>query len=201
MDDDELATLRALYPAPFSENDTIRQGRNSAKQTTQNYKRNKWQGVALHRFRGRGRGARRYLTSMRPTPSDPELSPPENVEEFSPHPSGSNHPGKAKNTRHKRQVEADPSDPDSSDSDDSNSSGSLPSNDIPPEETPSKPVKPAVFGRTRYSSIDNTFNEKETFVYDPTPRSEEEVMRACFRSIEDLIVSQLYGKPCGIITQ
>ncbi|KAF9256133.1 hypothetical protein L218DRAFT_1007756 [Marasmius fiardii PR-910] len=53
--------------------------------------------------------------------------------------------------------------------------------------------KPAIFGRTRFSSVDPTFNEKEIFEYDPTPKTEEEVLRAAFRTFERLIECQLYG--------
>ncbi|KAJ8085282.1 hypothetical protein PM082_004077 [Marasmius tenuissimus] len=52
--------------------------------------------------------------------------------------------------------------------------------------------RPGVFGRTRYSSADPTFNEEEIFLYDPTPKSQEEVLRAAFGMFEKLIERQLY---------
>ncbi|KAK1218159.1 hypothetical protein PQX77_019162 [Marasmius sp. AFHP31] len=61
---------------------------------------------------------------------------------------------------------------------------------LPP---PIQEKKPGVFGRTRYTSVDPTFNEKETFEYDPTPQSQEEVLRAAFRIFESLIQRLLYG--------
>ncbi|KAF5343197.1 hypothetical protein D9758_016930 [Tetrapyrgos nigripes] len=108
--------------------------------------------------------------------------------------------GKGRNLPHNRNGGSPPygSDPSGSDGDNSlppssqDDEISLNNNDDYP-----KPPKPAVFGRTRYSSVDRTFNERETFSYDPTPRTEEEVMRACFRSIEELIIKQLHGPPIG----
>ncbi|KAF9257665.1 hypothetical protein L218DRAFT_948984 [Marasmius fiardii PR-910] len=38
-------------------------------------------------------------------------------------------------------------------------------------------------------------NEKEEFTYDPTPQSEEEVLRSAFRNFEDLITFHLLGEP------
>ncbi|KAF9264003.1 hypothetical protein L218DRAFT_987342 [Marasmius fiardii PR-910] len=43
--------------------------------------------------------------------------------------------------------------------------------------------------------IDWTFNEKEEFMYDPKPLSEEEILRAAFKHYEDLIRFHLFGKP------
>ncbi|KAK1228199.1 hypothetical protein PQX77_008776 [Marasmius sp. AFHP31] len=52
--------------------------------------------------------------------------------------------------------------------------------------------KPGVFGRTRYTSVDTTFNEREVFEYDPTPKTELEVLCAAFHTFEKLIERQLY---------
>ncbi|KAF9257901.1 hypothetical protein L218DRAFT_1005672 [Marasmius fiardii PR-910] len=57
-----------------------------------------------------------------------------------------------------------------------------------------------IFGQTRYSSADITFSEKETFVYDPTPLTEAEVLRAAFRQFEDLITFQLFPKASDMAT-
>ncbi|KAK1223748.1 hypothetical protein PQX77_013366 [Marasmius sp. AFHP31] len=50
-----------------------------------------------------------------------------------------------------------------------------------------------VFGQTRYTSVDTTFSEKETFTYDPRPLSETEILRAAFKRFEDMIIFQLLG--------
>ncbi|KAL0565142.1 hypothetical protein V5O48_016889, partial [Marasmius crinis-equi] len=55
--------------------------------------------------------------------------------------------------------------------------------------------KPVIFGETRFSSADRTFNEKEEYTYNPTPQSEEEILRAAFRTYEDLIIFHLHGAP------
>ncbi|KAF9255927.1 hypothetical protein L218DRAFT_1029344 [Marasmius fiardii PR-910] len=47
---------------------------------------------------------------------------------------------------------------------------------------------------------DITFSEKETFVYDPTPLTEAEVLRAAFRRFEDLIIFQLFPKASDMAT-
>ncbi|KAF9257884.1 hypothetical protein L218DRAFT_948823 [Marasmius fiardii PR-910] len=63
-------------------------------------------------------------------------------------------------------------------------------------ETPRSRLQPAIFGQTRFSSSPgDTFNEKERFVYNPTPLSDVEILRAAFRCFEDLINYQLIGRP------
>ncbi|KAF9251454.1 hypothetical protein L218DRAFT_951995 [Marasmius fiardii PR-910] len=57
-----------------------------------------------------------------------------------------------------------------------------------------------IFGQTQYSSADMTFSEKETYVYDPTPLTEAEVLRAAFRRFEDLIIFQLFPKASDTAT-
>ncbi|KAF8832796.1 hypothetical protein HHX47_DHR1001720 [Lentinula edodes] len=55
------------------------------------------------------------------------------------------------------------------------------------------PNQPA--GPHRYGSEDPNASIEERFEYDPTPRSEEEVLRASFQRYEQLIMFYLYGPP------
>ncbi|KAJ3859052.1 hypothetical protein EV359DRAFT_68496 [Lentinula novae-zelandiae] len=50
-------------------------------------------------------------------------------------------------------------------------------------------------GPHRYGSEDPNATIEETFEYDPTPRSEEEVLQASFQRYEQLIMFYLYGPP------
>ncbi|KAJ4501491.1 hypothetical protein C8R41DRAFT_913492 [Lentinula lateritia] len=50
-------------------------------------------------------------------------------------------------------------------------------------------------GPQRYGSEDPNASIEEKFEYDPTPRSEEEVLRASFQRYEQLIMFYLYGPP------
>ncbi|KAL0566101.1 hypothetical protein V5O48_015915 [Marasmius crinis-equi] len=46
-----------------------------------------------------------------------------------------------------------------------------------------------------YTSVDPTLTNKKTWNHDPTPLSEDEMMKATFKILEDLIVLQLYCEP------
>ncbi|KAF9259718.1 hypothetical protein L218DRAFT_1003458 [Marasmius fiardii PR-910] len=48
---------------------------------------------------------------------------------------------------------------------------------------------------TRYTSVGPTLSNKKKWTYDPTPHSEEEMLKAAFKPLEDLITAYLFCKP------
>ncbi|KAK1227976.1 hypothetical protein PQX77_009023 [Marasmius sp. AFHP31] len=192
IEDNEVAPLRMIYPEPFSDQDPIH-GRQSQR-VHHAHPREEGEYIPLYQQRLRASlDQHQANTSLNPrSPSGgPEPNPSDSEPDRSGRgnngcgggPPGSDPPG---------DPYGDPSDHEPHNSEDeynqdlqrslSNSSALL---DVAP--------KPAVFGCTRFSSVDPTFNEKETFEYDPTPKTEEKVLRAAFRTFERLIERQLYG--------
>ncbi|KAL0568222.1 hypothetical protein V5O48_013772, partial [Marasmius crinis-equi] len=220
IEDDEVAPLRMIYPEPFSEKDPIHgrrapRVRHLSPPSTDDempdppYVQELRESQTRH-FSARGRGGFRNRGSQRAavplirsnasagpsgvpqdTPSDADSEPDLSGNH------GNRKPGGGGGDPPDNDPPGDPSD-DPSDAEPHNSEDEYNrqqrrnrtvGNSTPPVAQP----KPGVFGHTRYSSVDPTFNEKEIFEYDPTPKTEEEVLRAAFRTFEKLIEKQLYG--------
>ncbi|KAL0565324.1 hypothetical protein V5O48_016700 [Marasmius crinis-equi] len=78
----------------------------------------------------------------------------------------------------------------SSDPDEPSGSSGASDDDSEPEN--SNAEQPEV---TRYNSVEPTLSNKKKWTYDPTPQSEEEMLKAAFKPLEDLIVAYLFCKP------
>ncbi|KAK7444298.1 hypothetical protein VKT23_015310 [Stygiomarasmius scandens] len=212
IEDAEIENLRKEFPEPFSKDDPS--NRNIS---------NRRAGPAVSNIRGRGtityRRPRRQHGNDNTHQSHRNDYPRENPKDNSPSDNNNGESSNGGNNRHcnqhddkqpKRREDSNrnhktpdygppDSDPSSSDEGPTDSESSTEDNE-PKSKTNSNKnqtaqPKPTVFGETRYSSADRTFSAQEEFTYDPTPKSEEEVLRAAFRTFEDLIVFHLYGKP------
>ncbi|KAK1218877.1 hypothetical protein PQX77_018404 [Marasmius sp. AFHP31] len=79
-----------------------------------------------------------------------------------------------------------PSDPDEPQSS-SDGSGDI----SEPENIP----RAEVVNMQRYTSVEPTLSDRKKWTYDPTPQSEDEMLKAAFKPIEDLIIATLFGNP------
>ncbi|KAL0565071.1 hypothetical protein V5O48_016962 [Marasmius crinis-equi] len=216
IEDAEVDPLRMMYPEPFSEQDTIRRafraGTKSRKENkeprpdddgeppyvAQIREANARHTASMRRGRGgasRGTALHRSAPSRQALLSPSVLSDPPRSE-----PSQGNHQSGGSGNNGPPGGGGDPpsDDPDNGEPSDAEPHNSEDEHNrvIKKERISSNPSvhgqRPGVFGRTRYSSTDPTFNEEEIFMYDPTPKSQEEVLRAAFRMFEKLIERQLY---------
>ncbi|KAL0068897.1 hypothetical protein AAF712_003890 [Marasmius tenuissimus] len=216
IEDDEVAPLRMIYPEPFSDRDPIH-GRRAPRQPSPvrlasgeydpPYAKKIRDGINRHlsssaRGRGgirRGSGSHRSMDTPRnrndtpPTyPGGPDNEPSESESEPNRGTGRRGHNGGPPSDDPSGDPSGEPSDGEPHNSEDEynrRQKRSRTDSTTPPQVGP----KPSVFGRTQYSSVDPTFNEREVFEYDPTPKTEEEVLRAAFRTFEKLIERQLYG--------
>ncbi|KAJ8095573.1 hypothetical protein PM082_023103 [Marasmius tenuissimus] len=210
IEDHEVAPLRMIYPEPFSEQDSIRRTfrTGSSPRNERSDSRSDTEPPYAKKIRaacdrhisstrhGRG-GVRRNpvprSTEPRETPIHRgESEPPSSETDQSHHCTGGNGgpPDGGDGPPSDDPNNGEPSDAEPHNSEDEHN------RIIKRERLSSNPSvrgqRPGVFGRTRYSSADPTFNEEEIFLYDPTPKSQEEVLRAAFRMFEKLIERQLY---------
>ncbi|KAK7021761.1 hypothetical protein VNI00_017272 [Paramarasmius palmivorus] len=197
IEDIEIAVQRSIYPEPFSEDDPVQQRR--PQKSSSNHSTPVEDDAPPHKEGDPDK-------DKADKPKQPQKKTP-------PQKSGGRHPtdNRRKFTRpSNRQNQGPPSDdgdpPRDSDPDNGPDSSGTPSQseneddlqeqqDRAPRSTKSpnpQGEKPSVFGRTRFSSADPTFNEKQVYTYDPTPQSDEELLRAAFKTFEDLIVSYLH---------
>ncbi|KAK7462330.1 hypothetical protein VKT23_007931 [Stygiomarasmius scandens] len=209
VEEGEITLLRNIYPAPsisgVNSNMNENQTRGDNPRKHGKAKRNFLQEAKSKISRAplfpgaQGGFIRHDRSTRRPMPSNSSSEDNENKNQRLPHGSGNNNSRESKALGRRRNDGSPPSDPHTSDSDNdtasTSSSSKLSVHDDYNIVHSNKPPKPAVFGTTRFSSVDRSFNEKETFTYNATPRSHEEVMRASFRSIESVIMSALYSQP------
>ncbi|KAK7447668.1 hypothetical protein VKT23_013924 [Stygiomarasmius scandens] len=85
--------------------------------------------------------------------------------------------------------DSEPSEPSDQGSDDGNESEPDPT----PRNNKERSKTPADFSQQRYRSEDQTYDIKEVFTYDPTARTEEEILPASFQRYEQMITFYLHG--------
>ncbi|KAK1218171.1 hypothetical protein PQX77_019156 [Marasmius sp. AFHP31] len=86
----------------------------------------------------------------------------------------------------------------------SNGSGGPPSGPDEPQSSSdssgdiSKPEnlpRAEVVNMQHYTLVKPTLSDRKKWTYDPTPQSEDEMLKAAFKPIEDLIIATLFGNP------
>jgi len=168
VSEEEMKNYRDQYPAPFTKSTNNRNPR---------YVRSSPRGNA---YRGitenHGRGNRTSFFNARKNEKK-ETTPPDNG-------TGGGNSGPPEEP-----PDSEPSEPSDQGSDDGNESEPDPT----PRNNKERSKTPAAFGQQRYRSEDQNYDTKEVFAYDPTARTEEEILRASFQRYEQMITFYLHG--------
>ncbi|KAF9260435.1 hypothetical protein L218DRAFT_989575 [Marasmius fiardii PR-910] len=184
VEDAEIAKLRALYPEPFSENDP-NPSRRPPKYAPIGFTGAipELSGMGVASGSGNTANFRRFTNDSGRSDRNRSQS---GFRDIPPH-----------LMRNNGGAGGNPNDPDPSDhggppSDSDDDAGSERTNDYGSEDE----GNPGDLNlRARYTSAEPTLTEKREWVYDPTPQSEEEMLKAAFRPLEELIDTYLLCDP------
>ncbi|KAF9255661.1 hypothetical protein L218DRAFT_991770, partial [Marasmius fiardii PR-910] len=177
IDDIELVKLRALYPEPFSSNDP------SSGRRPPEYAPIVYNGPSPSRSGGGAGDNNQPPGNPNGGPGAPGDGPPDNSD------NGSR--GDSNNPRGRGNL---PSGNPGGDHGDDGNPPSEPDNEGPsPNNSDSEnDDRNNPFERARFTSIEPALTQKREWVYDPTPQSEEEMLKAAFKPLEDLIKTNLH---------